>query len=328
MRSKSTIFLALLIVASVFVAIGPSSVANSQAKANALRPHSLAKTLGIIEVAASDLAAVEVTRSAEAAAKKAGWTVLVTDAESEPSRAVAAMEDYVARGVTGILSEIFVSSELTTGLNAARKAHIPVVSWGGGLAPGVGAAYDENGGDIVGRALLKAMGGKDTGSILDFTYHPGLPCLERENSFSTVMKSYPNIKITRHEINLVNVAVDGESTAAAWLLTSPKPPIGIFGCYDDPSVATIAALKELGYKPGQVKVVGVNAGAPALAEIKSGWMFASLFFASAATGPVLFSTIGKIIAAGSSWHQIESQIPSILVTRGNLASFEAKYGDV
>jgi len=317
----------LLIVASVFVAIGPSSAVSSQAKANVLRPHSATKTLGIIEVAASDLAAVQLTQSAQAAAKKAGWNVLVTDAESEPSRAVAAMEDYVARGVTGILSEIFVSSELTTGLKAASKAHIPVVSWGGGLAPGIGAAYDENGGDVVARALLKAMGGKDTGSILDFTYHPGLPCLEREDSFTTVMKSYPKIKITRHEINLVNVGVDGESTAAAWLLTSPKQPIGIFGCYDDPSVAAIAALKQLGYKPGQVKLVGVNAGAPALAAIKSGWMYGSLFFASAATGPTLFTTIKKIIAAGSSWHQAEYQIPSIFVTRGNLASFEAKYGD-
>ena len=87
-------------------------------------------------------------------------------------------------------------------------------------------------------------------------------------------------------------------------------------------------MKELGYKPGQVKVFGFNAGAPALAAIKSGWMTGSMFFNAHAGGPVMFATIERIIAVGSRWHQTEYQIPHVLVTRGNLASFEAKYGDV
>jgi ABC-type sugar transport system substrate-binding protein len=326
MKSKPAVFAALLVVASAFAAVAPNAVASSQAKVSSSQAKH--KTLGIVEITTTDLSTVQFVRGATKSAEKAGWTVLTTDAEGEPSKAIAAMEDYVARGVTAIVTTVFVSSSLEVGIKAARAAHIPVISWAGGLAPGISADFAANAGDVVTKALLKAMGGKNKGSILDFTYHPGLPCLLRGNDFNTVMKGYSNIKVYRHELEIQNVPVDSESTAAAWLLTSPKTPIGVFGCYDDPAIGAISALKELGYKAGQVKVFGFNAEAPALAAIKSGWMTGSMYFNSIGGGPVVFATIQKILAAGSSWRQEELQIPHILVTRANVAAFEAKYGDI
>ena len=203
-----------------------------------------------------------------------------------------------------------------------------MVSWGGGLAPGVAASSEQNGGVFVTQALLKAMGGRDQGSILEFTYHEGLPCIERGQGFDQVMKSYPKIKVTRFEINLVTASESAETTADAWLLTKPKPPLGIWGCYDDPSVGAVAALKELHYPPGEVKVTGVNAGAPALADIQAGYMTGSLFFNNVGSGTLLFTTIKKILAEGSKWHPVATEMPSIWVTRSNVASFKAEFGNV
>jgi ribose transport system substrate-binding protein len=302
-------------------------MANASAKATALRSQSAHKTLGIIEDAATDPAAVYVTNSATAAAKAAGWSVLLTDAEDEPSKAVAGMEDYVARGVTGLLVEIFVSSELTNGLKAARAAHIPVVTWGGGLAPGIAASYDENGGTVAAEGLMKAMGGKDVGSILDITYHGGLPCREREASFTQFMsQKYPNIKISRFEINLETADTQAVTYTNGWLAKKPKSPLGMFVCFDDPAVAAAREAQVLGYKPGEIKVASFNAEPIALAAIKSGYETGSLWFNSTGDAPSMFRTLEQVIKAGTSWRPITVQIASVWVTRSNLVSFEAKYG--
>lgn len=225
MRAKAALLGALVMTASVCGVIVPGAVASSQ---------STQKTLGVVEITSTDLSTVQFVQGVTKAAEKAGWTVLTTDAQGEPSKAIAAMEDYATRKVTAIVTTVFVSSSLEVGIKAARAAHIPVISWAGGLAPGIAADFAANAGDVVAKALVQAMGGKNKGSILDFTYHPGLPCLLRGNSFNGVLKSYPGIKVLRHELEIQNVPVDSESTAAAWLLTSPTKPIGVFGCYDDP----------------------------------------------------------------------------------------------
>ena len=111
MQSKRRLVIVPLLAASLatslFVGIGPSSVASSQPKHTSVASSQPKHTLGLVLDAASDLAGVQLLHGATAAAKAAGWTVLSTDAESEPSKAISAMEDYVSRGVTAILVEVF-----------------------------------------------------------------------------------------------------------------------------------------------------------------------------------------------------------------------------
>jgi ribose transport system substrate-binding protein len=324
-RSKTRLIVAPLVAASLLMAFVPTSVAGSQPREASAQPN---HTLGIILDSASDLAGIQLLHGAQAAAKTAGWTVLDTDAQSEPSKAIATMEDYVSRGVTAILVEVINSALITGGIRAAVQAHIPVISWGGGLAPGVAMSSEQNGGAVVANDLLKAMGGKGVGSIITFVFHEGLPCIERAQGFASVMKGYPNITVNNQAITLTDATATGESATDAWLLTKPKAPVGIFGCYDDPSVGAIAALKQLHYKPGEVKVVGFNAGATALADIKAGWMTGSLFFDNVGAGKFLFTDIKQILAEGSKWKPVMTEMPSIFVTRSNLGWFESHYGNV
>jgi ABC-type sugar transport system substrate-binding protein len=316
LRGRITALAALATATSLLGMLAPADIAGAA---------TTQKVLGIVQITTTDLSTVQATQGATKAAKAAGWSVLVANAQGEPSKAIAAMDDFVNRHVTAIMTTVFESTTLEAGIKAAKAAHIPVVSMAGGLAPGIAAAVDANAGDVVAKALIKAMGGGSKGSILDFTYHPGLPCLLRGNAFNTVLSSHPGIKVTRHEINIQNVASDSESTASGWLQTKPTTPLGIFGCYDDPAVAAISALKAQGYKPGQVKVFGFNAEAPALAAIKTGWMTGSMYFDSVGAGTTVFATIRKVLSAGSSWHQEELQIPHLLVVKSNLAAFEKSH---
>lgn len=313
-RSSAVALLALASLVGVTMSPGVASAAPSK------------KVLGIVQITSTDLSTVQATQGATKAAEAAGWTVLTANAQGEPSKAIAAIQDYVTRHVTAIMTTVFESSTLEAGIKAANSAGIPVVSMAGGLAPGVAAAVDANAGAVVANALIQAMGGADRGSILDYTYHPGLPCLLRGNAFNVILAKYPQIKVTRHEINIQNVPSDSETTASGWLQTKPTAPLGIFGCYDDPAIGAIPALKAQGYKPGQVKVFGFNAEAPALAAIKQGWMTGSMFFDSVGAGVTVFDTIEKILAAGSHWKQEELQIPHELVDKANLAAFEKAHG--
>lgn len=321
MKARLAAFAAICVAASL--AAGGCSSGSSATSSGESSASSAKKVLGIVEITSTDLSTVQATQGATKAAKAAGWGVVTADAQGEPAMAIAAIQDFVTRKVTAIMVTVFQSTSLEAGITAATAAHIPVVSMAGGLAPGVSAAVDANAGDVVSKALINAMGGGSTGSILEFTYHPGLPCLLRGEGFTSVLATYPGVKVTSHEINVQTVPQDSDSTAAAWLQTKPKAPLGIFGCYDDPAIGAISALKAAGLKPGQVKVFGFNAEAPALAAIKSGWMTGSMYFNSTGAGMTVFKTIQEILAAGSHWHQTELQIPHELVTKANLAAFEA-----
>ncbi|WP_412057275.1 substrate-binding domain-containing protein [Bartonella sp. DGB2] len=51
-----------------------------------------------------------------------------------------------------------------------------------------------------------------------------------------------------------------------------KKPQVIFGMNDDMALGAIEALQTMGYKPGEIMVMGFNAGAEALARVRDGWM--------------------------------------------------------
>jgi ribose transport system substrate-binding protein len=283
------------------------------------------KVLGIVESSGSDITTTEFAGSAKKAAEAAGWTVLIVDSQSKVDTANSAMVTFAQRPVTAIIVTVFASSSLRQGITAAQAAHIPVLSFAGGSAPGVAAAMVANEGDVVANRLVKDLGGGAAGSVLEFTYHPGLPCFLRGQSSDNVLFNYPNINVTRHEIDVQNAASDGLNTSSAWLATHPTAPLAIFGCYDDPALGAIATLKQAGYKPGDVKIYGFNNAANAQTAIQQGWMTASMWYDVVGAGPTMFKTLQQVIAAGSSWKPKTIAIPHQLVDGSNLAAWQAQH---
>ena len=75
------------------------------------------------------------TMSAEA--KSNGWTVDNLNANGDPSQAIAQIKQLVTKKADAIIVTVFDSTGLAAGLQAAADAKIPVLSAGGGMAPGI-----------------------------------------------------------------------------------------------------------------------------------------------------------------------------------------------
>ena len=90
-------------------------------------------TLGIVSISATEANNVRYIAGATKAAKELGWTVNVVDAAGNADQANAAIQNFAQRGAAAIVDMVFPCSSIGAGLDAAKQADIPVVTWGGGL---------------------------------------------------------------------------------------------------------------------------------------------------------------------------------------------------
>src|SRR6202034_1108236 len=110
--------------------------------------HADSPLVGIVSISATEANNARYIAGAEAAAKEVGWRVSVIDAAGNADQANAAIENFAQRGAAGIVDMVFPYSSIGSGLDAAKRAKIPVVTWGGGLGGGV-AATNGSGGPMV-----------------------------------------------------------------------------------------------------------------------------------------------------------------------------------
>ena len=115
------------------------------------------------------------------AADELGWAVNVVDAAGLGRPGQCRDPELRRRwGQPAIIDMVFPWSSIGAGLDAAKQAGIPVVSWGGGLGSTV-AATNGSGGPMavpVVDLMVEKMGGK--GSVLALTYRTGEVCRNRE----------------------------------------------------------------------------------------------------------------------------------------------------
>ena len=147
--------------------------------------------VGIVSISANEANNARYITGAQDAAKEIGWQVSVIGAAGNADQANAAIQNFAQRGTASIIDMVFPYSSIGAGLDAAKNAKIPVVTWGGGLG-GTIAATNGSGGPMVvpvDDLMIKTMDGK--GSILELTYHTGEVCRNREVELDNALKNYP-----------------------------------------------------------------------------------------------------------------------------------------
>jgi ribose transport system substrate-binding protein len=281
--------------------------------------------VGIVSISANEANNARYITGAQAAAKEIGWQVTVIDAAGNADQANAAIQNFAQRGAAAIVDMVFPFSSIGAGLDAAKSAKIPVVTWGGGLGGGV-AATNGSGGPMVvpvNDLMIKTMSGK--GSVLALTYHTGEVCRNREVELDKALVSTPDIKVTKNEVRIPGYFEDGAQYANAWLASHPagKENLAIWGCWDDPAIGAIGSLRA--QNRTDVKVYGVNGNAQALENIKKGFMTATAWQDSYTEGRNMIALLPEIVKAGASWTPKAVEVPAILVTSDNIDKFLADH---
>jgi len=283
--------------------------------------------IGIVSIAATEANNVRYIKGAEAAAGELGWEVSVIDAAGSADQANAGIQNFVQRGTHAIVDMVFPYSWIGAGLDAAKNAGIPVVTWGGGLGSTV-AATNGSGGPMatpIVEMMVENMGGR--GSVLALTYRTGEVCRNREVVMDEILAQHPDITVTKNEVRIPGYFEDGAQYANAWLTSHPAgaEPLAIWGCWDDPSIGAIGSLRAQGRD--DVKVYGINGNAQALENIRNGHMSATAWQDSYTEGYNMVKMLDEIKKTGDSWQPKAAEVTAVVVTKDSVEQFIKDHPD-
>ena len=286
-----------------------------------------APLIGVVSISATEANNARYITGATAAAKELGWQISVIDAAGSADQANAAIQNFAQRGAKAIVDMVFPYTSIGAGLQAAKAANIPVVTWGGGLGGSV-AATNGSGGPMtipVIDLMVKNMGGK--GALLALTYRTGQVCRDRETVLDQMLAKDPNITVTKNEVRIPGYFEDGAQYANAWLASHPQGSgnLAIWGCWDDPAIGAIGSLRA--QNRTDVGVYGVNGNAQALENIKNGDMTATDWQYSYTEGYNMVKLLPDIVKAGASWTPKAVEVPAVLVDKDTIAKFTADHPD-
>lgn len=281
--------------------------------------------LGIVSIAATEANNVRYITGAKAAGEELGWEVSVIDAAGSADQANAAIQNFAQRGAVAVIDMVFPYSSIGAGLEAAKGAGIPVVTWGGGIGGSVAAA-NGSGAPIALPVIEKMVADLgETASLLALTYRTGEVCRNREALLDEVLAKHPGIKVTKNEVRIPGYFEDGAQYANAWLASNPAGDgnLAIWGCWDDPAIGAISSLRQQGRT--DVKVYGVNGNAQAIENIKNGHMTATAWEDSRKEGYDMVKLLPEIIKAKADWQPKAVEVPAVLITADNVKAFIAEH---
>lgn len=283
-----------------------------------------AYSIGIVQFSSADETTEAVIRGYVEYAEEKGWEVSKVDPQGSVDKAISAMNDYVQKDVDAIVTAVFPSESLTAGVRGASAAGIPVISIVGGTADGVPVSADAGAPNAAEQAdlLVKDLGG--TGQVLVLGYSSGLPCQGREEQLMDAIEGSA-IEVTRNEVPIPGQVEAGTQFTQAWLAkhSASTGPLAVWGCFDDPALGAVSALKQA--DRNDVLVYGINGTPAALRAVEGGDLRATAFVDVAAVGKTLAERTPSIIDAGPDAPAENIPIPSFLVTAETFDKFAATY---
>jgi ribose transport system substrate-binding protein len=257
----------------------------------------------------------------KADAEALGWEVSVTDTAGDFGLLVSRIEDAVTQNVDAIVLGMGDPSQMTTGLEAAQEAGIPVFGLDAGVAPGVLLNVTSDNSDlgaVSAEALAQAIG--EEGNVVMFTHdpHPGVNA--RAAAAQAAFEAYPNITVIEKKHIDVPGPLDNARKIMEDLLTA-YPEVGeiagIWAGWDEPAMGAYQAIQTA--ERNEIKVVGIDGTDFARAEIAKGGEFigsvAQDFDAMAAKLVELIDAYFNGEEPAEEWYKI----PGNLITAENAA---------
>lgn len=206
--------------------------------------------------------------SAQADAKKRGWTVETYDGNGDQVATNNQANTYINRGFDGLINIASDNNQMKAVIENARKAHIPFVSTFSGLVAGITVDIGSNNtvdGAISGSELASHIDGHGHVVKLNWNVLPALQ--ERDRGFMAVMKGFPNIKVTEIEVKVPGQVEDTYNRLTD-LLASNKDIVAVWTGWDEIGVAAVRAIQKA--KRDDVKVYSNDGNSAAYDVIRAG----------------------------------------------------------
>ena len=301
----------LTALATLPMAVAPISVLADEEKVD----------IAVVSISAADSNNVRYIKGLEDGAEQYGYEVSVLDADGSTDKANSAFANFVSRGADVIVDMVFPATSIATGLKSAEDAGIPVVTWGGGMADGVWYTNGSGGPtatDVI-KKMIEDMDGE--GELLALTYHEGQVARDREAILDELLADYPDIEVTKNEVNIPGTLQNAMEYANAWLASRPADGTNyaVWGSWDDPALGAISTLKQMGRT--DVKVYGQNGNADALQAILDGTMTATSWQSGYDEGIAAMEAIHEILEKGEEFEKTEEVVPVVVVTADNIEKF-------
>jgi ABC-type sugar transport system substrate-binding protein len=228
-------------------------------------------TIGVNLSLSSDPFFVAMAEGVQDEAEELGVEALVTYSNYDPSKQIADVQDYVTRGVDGILISPADIEAAVPAYEIARDAGIPIMSIADHTDPDVedafiGAPWDEFGAQVAEWTCEEAGG---EGKIAMIKGTAGVSFVEEmEDGYKGYMESEcPGVEIV-FEVN-TNFGRDEATKAAQDALTAHPDLRAIFTNIDDQAAGVAQAAEEAG-KGEDVLVTGFNGDKVGFAGVQEG----------------------------------------------------------
>jgi ribose transport system substrate-binding protein len=273
MKKLASMLLAFLLVAGVLAGCSLDNGATGGKKEETKKEGSMKIGLSISTL--NNPFFVTLKEGAEKAAKKEGVELIVVDAQNDSAKQINDIEDLIQQNVDLILVNPTDSSAVTSAIESANSANIPVItvdrSADGGKVVTHIASDNVAGGKMAGEFLLEQL--KNGGNIVELEGIPGSSAArERGEGFHQVIDKASNVKVVAKQAADFDRA-KGLSVMEN-ILQSHKDIQAVFAHNDEMALGALEALEAHGMK--DVIVVGFDATEDAVKAVKEGKMAATV----------------------------------------------------
>ncbi|MDC7245205.1 MAG: substrate-binding domain-containing protein [Sphaerochaetaceae bacterium] len=219
---------------------------------------------------------VTMQEEALAYADELGIELLTHDSQNQSSVQMAAVENFIAQKVDGILISPMTTDSLVPAIEAAVKAGIPVATVDrkantDEVLVHVGADNVE-GGRAAARFIIEQLGGK--GTVIELEGTPGASAaLDRKAGFDEIIND-SDVKI------IVSQTADfsrskGQTVMENLMQAYPEFD-AVFGANDEMIIGAIEAMQSAGMDPAMKVTIGFDATTDAFSYMKEGKLDATI----------------------------------------------------
>jgi ribose transport system substrate-binding protein len=322
-RRMKKIFSMLAIFSVIVALVGCSMDKETSSTTNATKSsHDGSLKVGLSMNTLNNPFFVAVKEGAEAQAKEKGVELVVTDAQNDPSKQLADVENLLEQNIDVLIIDPADSDAIAEAVRKANDAKIPVFtidrqSNGGKVVTHIGFDAIKSG-KIAGNFLKNALHGK--GKIVEIQGILGTNVAQlRSKGFNEVMKQTPGFEVVaRQAANFDR----GQALKVMEDILQAHPDIdGVYAANDEMALGALAAIEAAG-RLDKIVVIGCDAIDPALEAIRQGKLEATIAEPPFFLGKEAINTALKI----SKGEKVEKEVilKSTLVTRENIDQVKTK----